>query len=51
MNALDIILIVGIAAVAALAVWRIVRNRRQGKSSCGCDCGHCSCGCGKKIEN
>ena len=51
MNTLDIILIVVIAAVAGLAVWRIMRNRRQGKSPCGCDCGHCSCGCGKKIEN
>jgi len=51
MNALDIILIVAIAAVAGLAVWRIVRNRRQGKSACGCDCGNCSCGCGKKIKN
>lgn len=51
MNALDIILIVAIAAVAGFAVWRIVRNKRQGKSACGCDCGHCGCGCGKKIEN
>ena len=51
MNTLDIILILAIAALAGLAVWHIVRNRRQGKSACGCDCGHCSCGCGKKIEN
>ena len=51
MNALDVVLIAAIAAVAGFAVWRIVRNRRQGKSACGCDCGHCSCGCGKRIGN
>lgn len=21
---------------------KLVRDRRKGKSSCGCDCGHCS---------
>ena len=49
MNALDIMLILAIAGVAGFAVWRIVRNRRQGKSACGCDCAHCSCGCGGKV--
>ena len=48
MNALDIVLIAAIAAAVGLAVWRLARNRRQGKSACGCDCGSCSCGCGKK---
>ena len=51
MNTLDIIRIVAIAAVVGLAIRRLARNRRQGKSACGCDCGHCGCGCGKKIEN
>ncbi len=52
MNTLDIILILAIAAVVGLAVWRLARNRRQGKSACGCDCGSCSCGCGgKKRED
>ena len=52
MNTLDIILILAIAAVVGLAVWRLARNRRQGKSACGCDCGHCTCGCGgKKNES
>ena len=48
MNALDIVLIAAIAVAVGLAVWRLARNRRQGKSACGCDCGSCSCGCGKK---
>ena len=50
MNALDIVLIAAIAAAVGLAVWRLARNQRQGKSACGCDCGSCSCGCGKKRE-
>lgn len=32
-------------AVVACAVWWLMRNRRQGKTSCGCDCNSCpSCG-------
>lgn len=32
-------------AVVACVVWRLARNRKQGKTSCGCDCGNCpSCG-------
>ena len=48
MNIIDIILVVILAGAVALAVWRIARNKKQGKSSCGCDCGSCNCGCGKK---
>ena len=48
MKPIDIVLIVVIAAVIGLAVWRVVRNKRKGKSACGCDCGSCNCGCGKK---
>ncbi len=32
-------------AVVACIVWQLVRNRKQGKTSCGCDCSSCpSCG-------
>ena len=48
MNALDILLLAAVAAAVGIAVWRLMRNRRQGKSACGCDCGHCARGCGKK---
>ena len=48
MNIIDIVLIVVLVGAVALAVWRMVRNKKQGKSSCGCDCGSCNCGCGKK---
>ncbi|MBQ6425580.1 MAG: FeoB-associated Cys-rich membrane protein [Clostridia bacterium] len=29
-------------AVISLAVARLVKNRRSGKSSCGCNCAHCA---------
>ena len=48
MNALDIVLVLVIAAVVGFAAWRIVRNKRRGKSACGCDCGQCGCGCGRR---
>ena len=50
MKPLDIVLIVAIVATVGLAVWRIVRNKRQGKSSCGCDCGHCAASCGRRQD-
>ena len=47
MSILDIVLTVAVAGVVAVAVWRLIRNREQGKSACGCDCASCGCGCGK----
>ena len=44
----DILLIALVAGAVALAVRRLIRNRRQGKSACGCDCGSCACGCGQR---
>ncbi|MDD6097148.1 MAG: FeoB-associated Cys-rich membrane protein [Oscillospiraceae bacterium] len=36
-------IIVGAAvlAVLALVIFKIVRDKKQGKSSCGCQCSHC----------
>ncbi len=46
MNGWDIALIGLVAAAVALAARRLIRNRRQGKSCCGCDCGKCGGRCG-----
>ena len=32
-------------AVVTAVIVSMVRNRKKGKSSCGCDCAHCGC-CG-----
>ena len=37
MNVVDIVLIAVIGLVVSLAVWRIIRNKKQGKCTCGCD--------------
>lgn len=39
-----IIVLVVIAAATVMAIRSIVRNRKNGKSSCGGDCGRCD-GC------
>lgn len=31
-----------LAAVVILAVHKIIKDKRQGKSSCGCNCSHCA---------
>ena len=48
MNLADILLGIAIVAAAGLAVWRMISNRKKGKSSCGCDCGHCAHSCGRR---
>ena len=32
-------------AVIVLIIVKGVKDRRAGKSSCGCDCSQCGCGC------
>ncbi len=44
MNFWDVLIIVLIGAVVVFAAVRIVKNKKRGKSSCGCDCANCS-GC------
>ena len=47
MNALDIILIATVAGVAALAVMKLVHNKKQGRGTCGCGCANCPSKCKK----
>ena len=51
MNVWDIALIAALVAIIALAARRMVLNKRQGKSSCGCDCGNCACGCHRREKD
>ncbi|MDO4845708.1 MAG: FeoB-associated Cys-rich membrane protein [Oscillospiraceae bacterium] len=36
-----IVVALALAAVVALVVFRLHRDRKSGKSSCGCNCGSC----------
>ncbi len=38
--ALFVILV--LAGIIAAAVYTVVRDKRKGKSSCGCNCAHCA---------
>ena len=50
MNIWDFVIVAAVAAVAGLALARMIRDKRAGKRACGCDCGSCaySCGCGRR---
>ena len=37
-----ILLAVGVAALLGLIVWRMIANKKAGKSSCGCGCQSCA---------
>ncbi len=31
-----------LVVIVAMIVWHLVRQKKQGKSSCGCNCAHCA---------
>lgn len=38
----NIITIIILLVIVFLAIFSIYKNKRDGKSSCGCDCGSCA---------
>ena len=52
-NRANIIMIAGLALLTGLIVFRMVRNKKAGKRSCGCDCAVCGacCACKKTEDN
>lgn len=54
-NLATIIICVVLAAIVAAIIIYLVENKKRGKSSCGCNCGHCPmagkcCGQSKKHK-
>lgn len=41
-NAGTLVLCILLLAVVAMIVRSLLRQRKQGKSSCGCNCAHCA---------
>lgn len=41
-NIWTIVICVVLLAVIGLAVWSLVKDKKKGKSSCGCNCAHCA---------
>ena len=54
-NLATILISLALFAVVALVIVHLVRNRRKGKSSCGCNCAGCpmpgACHAGKPQAN
>ena len=39
---IDILLTIAIAGIVVLVIAKMIRDRQNGKSSCGCGCGGCA---------
>lgn len=48
MNLWDIIILLVVLVALGLAAGKVIRDRKNGKCSCGGDCGNCACGCQKR---
>ncbi|MCI5996354.1 MAG: FeoB-associated Cys-rich membrane protein [Blautia sp.] len=40
-----------LAAVVCSVIVKMVRDKKNGRSSCGCNCGNCSAGCCRKQRS
>lgn len=47
----NIIVIAILVLIVAGVIFKMVRDRKKGKSSCGCDCGQCNNMCCKQVDN
>ncbi len=43
-NLPTLVILIVLAAVVGLVIFKLIRDKKKGKHSCGCDCGSCS-GC------
>lgn len=48
MNIWDVVIFIIVAGLVSLAVWRMIRNRRQGKGGCSCGCANCLQNCANR---
>ena len=37
-----VLICVALIVVVALIVWSLVKDKKKGKSTCGCKCAHCA---------
>ena len=35
------VVVIILAVIVGLIIWRMVKDKKAGKSSCGCSCGNC----------
>lgn len=41
-NIVTILICLALAGIVAAIIVKLIRDRRKGKSSCGCNCAHCA---------
>ncbi len=41
-NLSTILICFALIVIVAMIVWHLVQQKKQGKSSCGCNCAHCA---------
>ena len=39
-----LVVVIVLAVIIGLVIWKLIRDKKAGKRSCGCDCANCS-GC------
>ena len=50
MNKADLIVIIILIILILIAIFTIARNKRNGKTNCGCDCFNCNYRCQNRIN-
>ncbi len=52
MSAIDIVVVIACALLGVYVIISCIKNKKKGKTSCGCDCANCSgCAYSKKQVN
>ncbi len=46
----EYIVIAVLALVVAGILYKMIRDKKSGKTACGCDCSKCSKGCRSRME-
>ncbi|MCR4648637.1 MAG: FeoB-associated Cys-rich membrane protein [Lachnospiraceae bacterium] len=41
-NIWTIVISIILLVIVALIIWRLIKNKKEGKSSCGCGCDNCA---------
>lgn len=42
LNLGTVVVVLALLLIVALAVWKLLKNKRTGQTSCGCGCEHCA---------
>ena len=46
---IDILVVLAVALLVSLCIYKIIKDKKKGKTSCGHNCAHCS-GCYSEIS-